>query len=805
MGLSISEGISHSFGTSIGLTETKGTSYSISRGKNISQTNGTSSSTSTAGAAQKAIAVGSTVANGAIQIAALAGLSNPLIGIGISVGGAVLSTVLGSSTTEGSSSSTTTGTSENETEGSSESTAKSETKNENTAINKNKAHSTNQTIGSSRQITLEMTDKNIEQMLKKVDQQLERVNEARRYGGWNSAAYFISDNTAASQSLASMFLGLMRGANSNSEDFSLTTWDNTEVKGRPNKALAKDVLTWLANLSHPRLTAEFSQGLGVGYLTPSTLVSGKEMAIQLSLPRRSTSTVTVVEAMPFGRRIQNVNGQNEKAERVVNLGQVRHLWQDLPQKVELDVEKLSSHIFITGSTGSGKSNTVYQLLDQLNQNDVKFMVIEPAKGEYKNVFGFRSDVKVFGTNPQKTSLLRINPFKFPEDIHVLEHIDRLVEIFNVCWPMYAAMPAVLKDAMLEAYRVSGWNLETSENRHKNLFPSFKDLLQQLEKVINESKFSQEVKSNYEGSLVTRVKSLTNGLNGQIFSADEVDNHILFDENVIVDLSRIGSQETKSLIMGILVMRLSEHRTSESNGMNVKLKHVTVLEEAHNILKRTSSEQSSEGSNVAGKAVEMLSNAIAEMRTYGEGFIIADQSPGAVDISAIRNTNTKIIMRLPEETDRRLAAKASGVTDEQLEEIAKLPKGVAVVYQNDWLEPILCKVAYFETNEQYFEQPDKRQEKKQEQRKIFNECLAKFLFSKKLEKRDKLDFEKIRNVFQDSTILPKHKNKLLNMLNTLEKDPDANILDYSDKELIGFYSSITDEYISSKEEFFKLLG
>ena len=131
-----------------------------------------------------------------------------------------LSTLLGSSTTEGFSSSTTTGTSENETEGSSESTAKSETKNENTAINKNESHSTNQTIGSSRQITLEMTDKNIEQMLKKVDQQLERVNEARRYGGWNSAAYFISDNTAASQSLASIFLGLMRGANSNSQDFS---------------------------------------------------------------------------------------------------------------------------------------------------------------------------------------------------------------------------------------------------------------------------------------------------------------------------------------------------------------------------------------------------------------------------------------------------------------------------------------------------------------------------------------------------------------------------------------------------------
>lgn len=71
---------------------------------------------------------------------------------------------------------------------------------------------------------------------------------------------------------------------------------------------------------------------------------------------------------------------------------------NLPQKVELDVKKLASHIFVTGSTGSGKSNTVYQLLSELNKNDVNFMVIEPAKGEYKNVFGHHEDVTVLGTN-----------------------------------------------------------------------------------------------------------------------------------------------------------------------------------------------------------------------------------------------------------------------------------------------------------------------------------------------------------------------------------------------------------------------
>ena len=788
VGLSLSEGISHSFGTSIGLTESKGKNYSISHNKSI--TAGSSQSDTTAGAGQKAVAVASTLANTAIQVAAGAGTAiNPLVGIGINLGGGVLSSVLGKSTTEGTNTSNTEGTTK--TEGHNENTAKTNTKQETHTTNQNKAYNLNNSTGSSRQVTLEMTDKNIEQMLKKVDQQLERVNEARRDGGWNSAAYFISDNTAASQSIASIFLGLMRGGESNSENYSLTTWDNTEDMAQPNKALAKDVLAWLANFSHPRLTAEFSQNLNVSYLTPATMVSGKEMAIQLGLPRRSTSTVTVIESPTFGRQIQNVDGLTQKAEKVVNLGVVRHLWTDLPQKVELDIKKLSSHIFVTGSTGSGKSNTVYQLLSELNKNDVNFMVIEPAKGEYKHVFGHREDVTVLGTNPLQAELLKINPFKFPKGVHVLEHIDRLVEIFNVCWPMYAAMPAVLKDAMLEAYKISGWDLDVSCNLFgKVLFPTFTDLLTQLEKVIQQSAFSEEVKSNYIGSLVTRVKSLTNGLNGQIFASNEIDNALLFDSNVIVDLSRIGSQESKSLIMGILVMRLSEHRMSNAAGMNQPLKHVTVLEEAHNILKRTSTEQSSEGSNVAGKAVEMLSNAIAEMRTYGEGFIIADQSPSAVDISAIRNTNTKIIMRLPDESDRCLAGKASGVTDEQLEEITKLPKGVAVVYQNDWLEPVLCKIHHFDAEEKLYQYESQNQ--LSDEKKAFHQHIADLLFSQKTKKQ--LDLVQISKSIEQSKLGVEYKNYFLDVVNRLEQNIIPPILEKDDNYLVDIYQRIIQQQI-----------
>ncbi|MBR3225843.1 MAG: ATP-binding protein [Atopobiaceae bacterium] len=151
-------------------------------------------------------------------------------------------------------------------------------------------------------------------------------------------------------------------------------------------------------------------------------------------------------------------------------------------------------------------------------------------------------------------------------------------------------------------------------------------------------------------------------------------------------------QTKALLMGVLVLKLQEHRLVSSEGSNLPLRHITVLEEAHNLLKRASSEQPTESGNLMGKSVEMLSNAIAEMRTYGEGFVIADQAPALLDMSAIRNTNTKIIMRLPDLSDRELVGRAANLNDSQITEIARLPTGVAAVYQNNWIQPVLCKVA-----------------------------------------------------------------------------------------------------------------
>lgn len=746
VGLSISQSLSESLGDSLAMTETH--SLARSTGTSSTTSRGTSEACSARTRSAKAAAILGPAAGG-------------LLGSALGPVGAMIGSQLGSAAATAFDNTRTTGTSESQAEGrnTSESTSTGKSTGRTTSTTSttgsSDTRSDTRTLGTNRQVSIEATDKSIEQLLAKIDHHLTRIDEAATYGGWNSAAYFIGDSTASSEALASIFLGLVRGNNSSHEDFALTTWGS---------AKKSSVLDWLGTLSHPPLQHGFAKRLPITYLTPATLVSGKELAIQLSLPRRSTSTVAVMETQAFGRRVQRLDGSIDTATEQrssIVLGQVRHLWENLRQTIDLRIDQLASHVFISGSTGAGKSNTVYNMLGQIDAMGIPFLVIEPAKGEYKHVFGQRPDVHVFGTNPTYGALLKINPFRFPVQIHVLEHVDRLIEIFNVCWPMYAAMPAVLKDAILRAYEQAGWDLSLSVNLHGDeLFPSFADLLSTLDQVIASSGYSQEVKSNYQGSLSTRIKSLTNGLNGQIFSADEIDSSVLFDSPVIVDLSRVGSAESKSLIMGILVMRLAEYRMAEG-GMNRALRHVTVLEEAHHLLKRCHADGGAEGGGLAGKSVEMLTNAIAEMRTFGESFFVVDQSPHAVDMAAIRNTNTKIIMRLPEETDRRLIGKSAALRDEQLDEIARLPRGVAIVYQNDWLEPVLCQVAEFKVPAQpYVHRPARGDS---DERENFNRHLLHLLLTQRVHEPADPDLALLDRIVPTLPLLAADKIALLDAI------------------------------------------
>lgn len=692
---STNESLANAINRSKGVTQGKTKTQTIGE----SHTNGTSNSHSKSDSETKKskIAVGSSVLGGFLA-AVGTGLritdAGAAIGLPLMAAGGAMSAFGAAGKSKTSGTTDTYGTSQSDTENRSMSDAESHSETFTDSLGKTA------TIGSSKNYTLTIHNKHIEELMKRIDQELERISMSESTGLWSVASYFFSyDNDFASaESASTIFKSIMQGEESGVETSAINSWiDNSQKM----KMLTNSV----CHLSHPVFWNNLTVNGENIKVENSSLLSSKELAILLSLPHKSVPGFPVVEHVSLAKEV--IRNNESLMKREVSLGCIFDLGKAyIENRVKLDVKSLTQHVFVTGSTGCGKSETIYKLINETKQVGTKFLVIEPAKGEYKNVFG---DVNVFGTNPLIMPLLRINPFSFPTGVHVLEHIDRLTEIFNVCWPMYSAMPAVLKKAMLDAYESCGWDLRLSVNRlsqGEDVYPSFLDLFLSLEKVITESAYSEEVKSNYSGALLTRVESLTNGLNGEIFSVNELSNMVLFDENCIIDLSRVGSQETKSLIMGILIMRLSEYRMTGANTPNSALKHLTVLEEAHNILKRVSTEQSQEGSNMAGKSVEMITNAIAEMRTYGEGFVIVDQSPTSVDKAAIKNTNTKIVMRLPDEDDRKVSGKAAGMNDKQIDEIAKLPTGVAVVYQNDWVSPVLCKIDRMENSRVIFnEQKD----------------------------------------------------------------------------------------------------
>ena len=559
----------------------------------------------------------------------------------------------------------------------SESDSESDTVNETRQMGKSYQTGEGYSQGTTEGISVQtvVKDKHIQGLNAKLDAYLEWLNRCENYGMFHCCAYVISGSASVNLLVASQYQALMQGESDRNHPVTINTWTKDND--------VEQIKQSLMHFMHPAVLKE-----GVE-ITPAMLISSKELSRQMVFPQESVVGISVMEYAAFGREV--VRKSPLRAGKVARLGTVMHMGRaNIKQPVILDLQSLTGHTFIAGTNGSGKSNTIFRILEELQQASIPFMVIEPAKGEYKNVFGRDENVFVYGTNRDKTPLLRLNPFWFHNDVNIKEHIASLMSVFNASWPMYAAMPSVLNTAIENAYRLCGWNLDTSRCMGHKIFPTVHDVLKMLQKKMETTAFSEEVKGNYVGALSTRLESLCSGIYADIFSGADLGDGQLFEQNVLIDLSRAGSSEISAMVMGILLIRLREYRLSEG-ALNHPLRHITVLEEAHHLLKRTSAVQTGDESNLMGKAVEMISNAIAEMRSYGDGFIIADQSPGLIDTSVLRNTNTKIIMRLPEGSDREIVGNTIGLTSRQAYEISRLKTGTGVIYQKDWLEAVLCQV------------------------------------------------------------------------------------------------------------------
>ena len=150
------------------------------------------------------------------------------------------------------------------------------------------------------------------------------------------------------------------------------------------------------------------------------------------------------------------------------------------------------------------------------------------------------------------------------------------------------------------------------------------------------------------------------------------------------ISGISAARDKALVMSVLMLSLYEYRKSQytydaayrKQAQENRLLHLTLVEEAHNILMKP---DASTGSNNPQKVVaDLFTNILSEIRSYGEGMMIVDQYPTRLIPDAIKNTNYKVIHRLVSPDDSEVMASSVALREEQKALIACLTPGNAIV-------------------------------------------------------------------------------------------------------------------------------
>lgn len=360
-------------------------------------------------------------------------------------------------------------------------------------------------------------------------------------------------------------------------------------------------------------------------------------------------------------------------------------------------EVLSRHTLVAGHTGAGKTTTVQRLLATLADREVPFLVLEPAKHEYAALRSAVPGLRAFGvtaTGRLGHEPLYLNPLAFPAGFPLHTHLDLVRSALTASYGLVPPAPYLLEQALYEAYERRGWDLVSGAHPlagDELAFPTLSDLVASVELVVARAGYDGELTRNLRSALLTRLGSLCRGPKGVCFDtpASLLDTELL-DRPVIVNLSELGSDEEKALVMGLLLVRLFEVRSLAAP--TSPLQHLLVVEEAHRLLRRTA-ERAVDDGNMAHQAVQTFVHLLAEMRAYGQGFLAVEQLPTKLAPEVVKLAGTKIVHRLLPEDDRQLVGSTMGLSEDQRRMLGLLEVGEAAAHSEGMDSAVRLRVPH----------------------------------------------------------------------------------------------------------------
>ncbi|WP_179953294.1 ATP-binding protein [Desulfobotulus mexicanus] len=545
-------------------------------------------------------------------------------------------------------------------------------------------------------LTRERINKPIEEMQKHISETvIERFQLGRSKGMFSTAVYLTAENKLTYQRLSQGFLSLFQGNKAAVTPLRIHKIQGEAVSLRKllqirsytgGEWLVKNLPSFLAHGIPFNNSFEYASG--------ACWLNTSELCLLTGLPNRELPGIKLRKSVDFAvNTSEDISDNNGKK---LELGHMVQYGRELKNTVKLPVRDLNKHVFITGVTGSGKTTSCMKLL---LESGLPFLVLEPAKTEYRAFFaqGYE-DVEYYIPGREDITPFRLNPFELVSSRQNLSgHISTLTATLTAVYPMEAAMPQLVEEAIILAYRKLGWDIQGNRNYLERdpwsksaagrVWPTFTDMLGELDGLIQSKGMGREFEEKYRGSLVARLSNLTEGIKGRMLNTRRSMNFdALLDRRVVIELEELKSEQDKALFMGLIISRLGECM-KQRHREQPDFQHLTLVEEAHRLLARPEPGES----DAKKMGVEMFANLLSEVRKYGEGLIIADQIPNKLISDVIKNTHTKIVHRLFAADDRNSMGDAMGLTDDQKDFLPHLQTGETIMYCGGWHAPVRVQI------------------------------------------------------------------------------------------------------------------
>lgn len=374
----------------------------------------------------------------------------------------------------------------------------------------------------------------------------------------------------------------------------------------------------------------------------------------------------------------------KKARSIIRLGNYLDDNSGNTSAATFDSQQLAKHGLIVGVPGSGKTTAMFNILDQLwnvpDEQKIPFIVLEPAKTEYRALMTlpeFQKDMLVFSLGDESVSPFRFNPMEILPGIPLELHISRLQSCFIGAFDLFDPLPVFLEQAIRRTYEEKGWYSDSIGGEEGLETPTLSDLCRNAEYIVSHSGFDSKMASNFKTSLLERLNSLRRGSKGRMLDTlHSIPMEDLMERPVILELDSLNGDEKTLLMMFLLTYVFEYCKIRRKSGS--PLKHMLLVEEAHNLIGAQGG-GSSNRADPRAQTIELFVNMLAEMRALGQGILIADQLPTAIAPQAVKQTNVKVLMRVTAKDDREEIGNTMDLNEEQLHQVVKFKTGHAYVY------------------------------------------------------------------------------------------------------------------------------